>query len=944
MITRLVVENFKLHFQVIMRVINMDRTPKPESNMLRPLLPLLLVAGWCSMTAGSGADLSPIQLRCEHAEQPLAVDCSRPRFSWINESTSGKRALRQSAYQVLVASTADALARDRGDLWDSGKVESDASIEIEYSGRPLAARQQCFWKVRTWDQDRQASPWSPTASWTMGLLTQNDWRANWIQAQQKGEPMPIFRRAFVLSKPVRRAVLYVSGLGQHEVRLNGQKAGQAVIEPSWSNYRKTCYYRANDVTSLLRPGTNAIGALLGNGMYNVVGGRYVKFKGSFGPPKLICQLDVEHQDGSRTVIASDATWKWTEGPIRFSCTFGGEDFDAREEPSGWDTPGFSDASWTAVTVVNGPGGELRSEIVPPIQPMIHYEPVKITPLENGAYVYDLGQNFSGWPSLRVRGPAGRKIKLIPGELLDDRGAVSQASSGGPMWFSYTPKGQGIESWQPRFTYYGFRYVQVEGAVPANASGAPADLPRIEKLTGEFLHTAADGCGRFECSNDLVNRIHWLINAAILSNFKSVLTDCPHREKLGWLEVSHLLASSILHNYDGARFYEKICRDMRESQLENGLVPDISPEFTVFSDGFRDSPEWGSACVVNPWVLWETYGNRRALEENYETMKRYTDYLASRADAQGIVAYGLGDWCDVGPKGPGPSQLTSLGLTSTAMLFNNLVILEKTARILQKTDQAEGFAKRARETRDHFQRTFFHSDQNNYDRNSQAANAIPLTLGIAETDRRPAILENLVRDIRANKNRVTAGDVGFVYLVRALTDSGRGDVLYDMLVQDEGPGYVYQLKKGATSLVETWDANPATSQNHCMLGHIEEWLYRGLGGIRLDPASPAFKHFILRPDIPRDLEWVKVSYQSVYGPIDSQWRQTIADHRVNFKWTVNIPPNTSATIFVPAHDLRLVRESGQPVRQSAGLKFLKMELSHAVFEAGSGRYQFESQWE
>jgi hypothetical protein len=1061
-------------------------------------------------SAAMAGDLVPARLLCEYAEHPLAVDCARPRLSWINEPKSEKRGLRQSAYQVLVASTAEELARDHGDLWDSGRVESEDSIQVQYAGRPLASRQQCVWKVRTWDQDGQMSSWSQPAGWAMGLLAAGDWQAQWIEAKQEetavlhdcnwywhgqpglgaayppgkryfrrslnlppeakviearftfaadnrgtlfvngkriveattwqsavtadltsvlkpgsnvlaivaenttqtpnpagvmgklmirledgrqrvmrideqwkssdkaqagweglgfndsawpsavlvrkfGQPpwtdapasiagshMPIFRRAFEVAKPVRRAMLYASGLGQHEVWLNGLKVGAAVIEPSWSNYRKTCYYRASDVTAMLRQGENAIGVLVGNGMYNVVGGRYAKFIGSFGPLKLMCQLEIEHADGSRTVVGSDGSWKWTNGPIRFSCTFGGEDYDAREELPEWDRPGFNAAAWPTAHETSGPGGQRRSEIVEPIQAMIKYKPVKVTQVEDGVWVYDLGQNFSGWPVIRVRGPAGANVKLTPGELLDERGRVSQRSSGGPMWFGYTLKGVGLEQWQPRFTYYGFRYVQVEGAAPKEATGLPDATPRIEELVGEFIHTATRTCGQFECSNELVNRIHWLINAAILSNFKSVLTDCPHREKLGWLEVSHLLASSILYNYDGARFYEKICRDMREAQLDTGMVPDIAPEFTVFSGGFRDSPEWGSACVVNPWVLWETYGDRRALEENYDTMKRYTDYLASKADGNGIVAYGLGDWCDVGPKGPGPSQLTALGLTSTAMLFNNLVILERTARVLGRPAEAGAFGRRAAGVRQAFQRAFFNADRSNYDRNSQAANAIPLALGLAEPNRRAAVLENLVQDIRANKNRVTAGDVGFVYLVRTLADNGRGNVLYDMLVQDEGPGYVYQLKKNATSLVETWDANPATSQNHCMLGHAEEWLYRGLGGIRLDPASPAFKRFILRPDVPRDLEWVKASYDSIHGRISSQWRQTPDREGSRFTWTVTIPPNTSATVFVPARDLASVHEGSRPASQSPGLKLLRMEHPFAVLEAASGIYQFESE--
>jgi alpha-L-rhamnosidase len=911
-----------------------------------------MLVGLCLGSAAvSAGDVAPAQLRCEYADQPLAVESLKPRLSWINEAKSDRRGLRQSAYQVLVASTPELLAKEQGDLWDTGRVESDASNQIEYSGLPLRARQLCYWTVRTWDQDHRASRWSQPAMWIMGLLSADDWQAQWIQAASADAPrdsngsdataMPVFRRVFKVVKPMKRAILYSCGLGQFEVRINGQKIGEAVIEPSWSNYRQTCYYRAIDVTACLRRGDNAIGVLLGNGMYHVVGGRYVKYKGSFGDPKLICQLEIEHADASRTVFGTDRSWKWADGPVRFSCTYGGEDYDARKESPGWDTTQFSDAAWSAAQITSGPGGKLRAELAPPIQPLIQYRPVKVVEAMPGVWIYDLGQNFSGWPCIRVRGPAGAQVKLTPGELLDQRGLVSQKSSGGPMWFSYTLKGSGSETWQPRFTYYGFRYVQVEGAAPASAKGASESMPRIEALTGQFIYTATRTTGRFECANQTINRIHWLIDAAILSNFKSVLTDCPHREKLGWLEVSHLLASSILYNYDGARFYEKICRDMRESQLENGMVPDIAPEYTVFSGGFRDSPEWGSACVVNPWVLWETYGDRRALEENFDTMTRYTEYLASRADDNGIVAYGLGDWCDVGPKGPGPSQLTSLGLTSTAMLYNNQQILARAARLLGKPEQADAFAQRAQATRRNFQRAFYHPGQNNYDRNSQAANAIPLTLGIAEPDHRAAILDNLVRDLRANQNRVTAGDVGFVYLVRSLTDNNQGNVLYDLVVQDHGPGYVYQLSKDATSLVETWDANPDTSQNHCMLGHAEEWLYRGLGGIRLDPEHPAFRHIILRPDVPPGLEWVKTSHDSIYGVIRSHWRQS--QHRLGrtFSWMITLPPNTTATIFVPARDAATVRESGRLAIHAPGLTLLRHQESCAVFEAGSGQYRFES---
>lgn len=905
-------------------------------SILRAVAGLLLSGGVLPGPAGAG-DLSVAALRCEYQCEPLAVDASQPRLLW--QLRSGERGQHATATQVLVASSPDLLAQDRGDLWDTGKAGGGLAIPLSYAGKPLASRQQCFWKVRVWDAADQPSPWSAPATWTMGLLAPSDWQARWIQAERPDDAaMPVFRKGFTVAQPVRRAILRVCGLGQHEAHLNGQKVGQGVMAPSWSNYRKTCYYSTHDVTALVRAGENALGVMLGNGMYNVAGGRYTKFRGSFGPPKLICQLEIDGTDGSRTVVASDPTWQWAPGPITFSCTYGGEDYDARLEQPGWDAPGFDSAAWQPAVATQGPGGVLCSEAVEPIRPMIDYRPQRVTQVEPGVWVYDLGQNFSGWPRIRVRGPAGARVKLTPGELLDDRGRVSQRSSGGPMEFSYTLKGEGAEAWRPRFTYYGFRYVQVEGAAPADAPDAPADGPRIEELAGEFLYTSADEAGAFACSSEQVNRIHWLIRAAILSNFKSVLTDCPHREKLGWLEVSHLLATSILYNHEGARFYEKIGRDIRDSQLDNGLVPDIAPEYTVFSGGFRDSPEWGSACVVNPWILWETYADRRALEENYAAMRRYTDYLASLAQ-DGIVAYGLGDWCDVGPAGPGPSQLTSLGLTSTAMLCNNLAILHRTARLLDKPAEAEEYAARAAQAREAFQKAFFHAERDCYDRNSQAANAIPLALDIAPAEHRPAILANLVGDIRANGNRVTAGDVGFVYLVRALADNGFGQLLYDMLVQDAGPGYVYQLRQGATSLVETWDANPATSQNHCMLGHVEEWLYRGLGGIRLDPASPGFEHFTLQPELVGDLAWVRAHYDSIHGRIESHWRR----EGDRLTWDVAIPAGTTARVCVPARAVADVYESGVEAVGSSGIRFVGQQGGRVVLEVVSGRYRFETPW-
>ncbi len=755
-----------------------------------------------------------------------------------------------------------------------------------------------------------------------------------------GEPvaappaLPLFRREFTVAQPVKQATVLVCGLGFHELRLNGRKVGTGELEPGWTNYRKTCLYSVYDVTGLLQTGSNAVGVMLGNGMYNVAGGRYTKFRGTFGQPKLILELRIQYADGTVETIASNSAWKSAPGPIRFSCIFGGEDYDARSEAKGWDQPGLDDSQWAPALEVDGPGGALTSQSAPPIRVMEEFQPLRITEPQPGVFVYDLGQNFSGWPRITVSGPAGATVKLVPGELLDQSGLVTQRSSGGPMWFSYTLKGQGEEVWSPRFSYYGFRYVQVEGALPQQDPKQAPDLPRILEMKGQFLYPATEPVGRFTCSSPDVDRVHALILAAIKSNFKSVLTDCPHREKLGWLECTHLLAGCFMYNFDCARFYEKIARDMRQAQLDNGLVPDIAPEFTVFQGGFRDSPEWGSAVLISPWRSYRMYGDPEILRATYENMKRYVAYLGSRADGH-IVSHGLGDWYDIGPGSPGPSKLTSLGLTATAVYYQDIEILRQTAALLGRDDDGRTYSQLAEEVKAAFNAKFFHAEQSQYDRNSQTASAMPLVLDLVPPDRRAAVLAAMVDNIRASGNRVTAGDVGFYYLVQALLDGGRSDCLYDMLCQTGGPGYMYQLQKGATSLTEAWDTNPGSSQNHCMLGHIEEWFYSGLLGIR--PLAPGFQQILINPQMPFGLTSAEGHFDCLYGRIASRWKR----EGETLTMEVTIPPNTTATIHVPVADAARLTESGKPLHQAQGVRLLPGRNGTTVLEVGSGSYRFES---
>jgi len=780
----------------------------------------------------------------------------------------------------------------------------------------------------------------------------SSWEARWIAAKPDprvaaqakesaensifvSEPLPLFRHSFTVQKKVAKATLKITGLGQFEAHINGHNVTDVVLTPAWSDYRKRVFYDTYDVTTLLRPGENAIGVMLGNGMYNVEAtpGRYTKFSGSFGQPKLALQLHLRFSDGSAETITSDGTWKTAPGPITFSSIYGGEDYDARLEQSGWDEPGFHDAGWSAVAFVHGPGGRLTPETIPPIQTFDRYEPVNITHPRPGVSVYDLGQNFAGWPDINVTGQSGTSIKMIAGELLDANGLVTQRSANAfpesQNSFTYVLKGGGPEQWHPRFSYYGFRYVQVEqsGAEPAT----------LLHLDGRSLHDAVHVDGSFTSSDALLNRIHTLIDRAMLSNMVSVLTDCPHREKLGWLEQTHLAGTSLMYNYDLSTLYAKIANDMQDAQLANGLVPDIAPEYPLFHGSFRDSPEWGSAVILSPWTAYQFYGNLDLLRDHFSAMKRYLAYLHGRLQDH-LLTYGLGDWYDIGPEPPGGSQLTEKGLTATAIYYQDLVTMTHIATLLKDPSDSFRYSEESRVVKKAFNTRFFHAETNQYDSGSQTANAMPLVLGLVPENDRDAVLANLVADIRGHHNHVTAGDIGFHYVVRALTDGGRSDVLYDMLSRTDKPSYGDQLAHGATTLTEAWDADPNSSQNHFMLGHAEEWFYRGLAGIDFDFTRDADSRIRIHPSIVDNLQSVTATFESKVGKIESGWSRSGAALQMD----VSIPTGTTATIVLPATYSKSITVNGRDLRPGKGIRSMQRENGTLRCVVAGGRYHFQLQ--
>ena len=999
--------------------------------------------------------------------------------------------MKQTAYQVLVASSEKLLKEGKADLWDSGKVASSRSFDVRYGGPPLASLKTCHWKVKVWDGEGRESPWSGTASWTMGLLSPSDWKAQWIgrnplldpwlltwiwfpegkpakwapagavvfrrkftipanpiaeavfliaaedsfelcingaaagrgggrkaphefdvapllrpgdnllalkavnsspspagiagrllvrfagkadplvvpldrewragrptaggwekeEAKDAGwplaaavstwssspwgtpemadDPLPIFRKEFSAGSPVRRALLCVCGLGHYELRLNGEKVGDRLLDPGWTNYWRTCLYSTFDVTDRIRPGTNALGLMLGNGMFNVRGGRYSKFRESFGPPRGIVQLRLDYADGSSGTVGSDGSWKAAPGPIVFSCAYGGEDYDARRERSGWDLPGFDDSSWEAATEVGGPGGKLVSQAFPPIRAMEEVAPVRPAAARPGSVVYDLGGNIAGWPKIRLKGLSGAAVRITTGELLGADGRVDQTWSGKPTYYTYTCRGGGEEEWQPRFSYTGFRYLQVETA--------GGEKPEILELKGVPIRSSAERIGSFSCSVPLLNRIHALILRAIESNLMSILTDCPHREKFGWLEQTHLMGPSIMYDFDVPLLLAKIVRDMADAQGGvSGIIPALAPEYQRFDAPFRDEPAWGSAYVILPWLFYQRYGDESLIASAYGGMQRYSAYLG-RISRGGIISRGLGDWVDVGPNPP-YAQNTPAGLTSTAFYYLDLSLLEKMAHLLGKEEDARDFARRAIEIREAFNREYLDPKTGRYGTGSQASSAVALSFGLIPEEKRPAVLENLLSDIRDRGGHTTAGDLGHRFVLLSLAEAERSDLVAAMAALTDHPSYGYQLLHGATSLTEFWDGpTRGHSQNHLMLGHLEEWFYRYLAGIEIDYSRPAPERIVIRPSPVAGIDFARAATRVREGEVASFWERRGDE----FLLTAVIPPNAAAVVAVPSGSAAGVTESNRPAGEAAGVSFLEFTAGAARYRVGSGSYLFRS---
>jgi len=868
--------------------------------------------------------LEPYSLRTQSLNEPLAIDVTIPLLSWLLPTPENIRGIHQVAYEIRSAHNEAEL--DTNPVWDSGKVISESQA-VSWGGPILGSRERICWQVQVWDNEGHTSGWSNVASFEMGLLNASDWDpADWIENKDYATgstSLPYFVKRFSISSSVSSARLWIVGLGQFVTTVNGQPVASDVLSPGYSKWNQTIEYSAYNVTSSLKDGDNVLGVALGKGIYRAempLGGRYYKFIGPSYPMKLIAQLQLNYTNNTSQYLVSDSSWLTTvTGPLLESSWYGGEEYDARKELPGWDTPTYNHSTWKMADVssIPNPNTTLRAREGPPIQSVEKITAISVTNQGNGIYVFDFGVNHAGWPQLNMKGARGTSVIMRPGELLNSDGTITQATTGSPIYDRYTFSGNGTETYTPTFMYHGFRYLQVENLTY---------VPQASDLKSYTLRTNNDVAGTFNSSSELLNNIHKIVNRAVQSNMQSVFTDCPHREKLGWLEETHLVFPSIQRFFDVQAHGRSVVRRIAEAQLKNGMVPTTAPEYPIFPGSFRDEPNWGNSIVLLPLYLYESYGETALLKEFYRHMVHWVDYLTSKA-IDNIVSYGLGDWYAI-------DQSTPVGVTGTYGYWMAAKGLALIAAALNKRDDSQKFLDLASSISASFHGTYFNETTHTYATGSQAAHVFALEMGAVPLIEQQHVVQHLINDIRQRNNHTSAGEVSLPSWFRMLNSYGHDDVVYDFLSRTDSPSYGYAIVHGATSLTEDWDGpapsrgQPLASQNHFMFGAVDEWFTRSLAGIQQATNSIDYRVLDIKPAMVGNIRHVEATYKTTRGWIKSQWDRD----GTTFTLKVKIPCGSIANVHVP----------GTNATSDYGtLVHVEKATGKAVFKVESGSYTFTS---
>jgi len=906
----------------------------------------LMVLEGCSGRHNSDL-LKPDRLSCEYLVNPAVIDVLSPRLSWINNAAPGVRGQVQTAYQVRVASSPRML--DKPDMWDSEKVESDESILREYEGKTLESRQDYWWQVRVWDRDGNPSDWSEPASWSMGLLDPGEWKASWIGAPWQGEepmpknrgynpagnlnptppPAPLLRKSFIINKKIASARAYVTGLGFFELYLNGQKISGDVLVPNLTLYGKRpqlennyiivpdnfseyrVLYLAYDIKDMLRKGENVIGAILGNGFYNV----NTRWTESYGSPRFLGQIHITYTDGTEDIIVSDQTWKASKSPIVTDQIYEGEHYDARLEQPGWYSSGFDDTDWENAVVRKAPEGKMTAHMSPTDKVMEKLEPVKIENIGEGKYRVDFGEEISGWLHLmNVKGEAGRKIsiKYICESPVGDN--------------SYTMKGGELESYAARFTWFVFREVEI--------SNWPGEL-KPEQLVAEAVYSDVKTTGKFECSNDLFNRINRIWWRSQTDNMHGgIASDCPHRERSPYTGDGQVACVTVMHNFDTRAFYTKWIHDMLGAQNpETGYVPNGAP----WQPGCGGGVAWGAAINIMPWEFYLHYGDREMLRRNYEGMKGYIRYMLTWTDQDGIMFSQAPDpsspnrWLNLGDWAPA-SGLPPDNMVHTFFLWRCADFTSKTAHVLGYEAEEKEYTDLAEKTRQAFQRKFYDGKKGTY--GPYGGNILALKMGLP-AEQYPKVIEALKKDIAASDGHLDTGIFGTQFFFEVLAENGLNELAFEAMNKTTEPSYGWWIEQGATTTWEQWDGSD--SRNHPMFGGGLVWFYRVLAGINTDPEAPGYKHIIIKPQTAGNVTFVTYSNETPYGRASVRWEKRDS----KFILSITVPVGSKADVYVPASDAAGITEDGKAVQDSYGLRFERMEDGYAVFTVGSGDYEFES---
>jgi alpha-L-rhamnosidase len=903
----------------------------------------------------------PSRLRCEYLENPLGLDVAEPRFFWRMESAA--RGARQAARQLQVASDRELLTADRADVWDSGKVADDASAHVVYAGPALEPRRRYWWRVCIWDENGQCSPWSEPAYWETGFLSDRQWDADWISVPERdgkaGEPCPFLRRRFECAHPPARARLYVTALGLYECRLNGERVGADCFTPGWTEYQVRIPYQTYDVTSLLRRGENVVGAILGDGWAcgYLVDRRSVWAR----QPFLKALLVLEYPDGRSETVRTDTAWRTATGPLLESDIYNGETYDARLEMPGWDAPGFDDARWApGWPAPSNPAEKPKQPVIPPqhgpwpeaaaaltakpgpnVRRVMELPALTRTEPAPGVHLYDFGQNFAGRVRLRVTAPAGSMITLRHGEMLQKDGTLyTENLRAAKVTDRYICRGGGEENWEPRFTFHGFRYVELTGC---------AEPPLLDAVTGIVLHSEMELTTRFSCSNPLVNQLQRCIEWGQRSNFLDVPTDCPQRnERLGWTGDAQVFIPTACYTMDVAAFFTKWCRDVEDAQHPEGAFTHVVPNVTYW----YGSAAWSDAGVICPWTIYRFYGDTRILERRYASMGRWLDYMERTSRGLLRPEEGYGDWLnpdmDSDSLGPPPRMLIG-----TAYFVRCADLMAQIAGILGRADDAQRYADLAARVREAFRNEFVYRGSRpgrlhcgTASGKSQTAYLLALAFDLFPEEQRAAASQYLLELIEKNGWRLRTGFVGTPLMNPTLTALGRTDVAYRLLLQETCPSWLYPVVNGATTMWERWNSYTKengphpdagmNSFNHYAYGAIGEWLYAVVGGIALDPVVPGFKRFRIQPQPGLGIDSAELTMDSLYGTILCRWRKEADLFRVEAR----IPPNTTAAIILPCGGGDQARVNGREPQAADGITAAHIEGETLNLEAVAGEYIVE----